>query len=221
MVFISMAWGAGISLLPKPKAWPIRITVAATAQQATDAPMSWPNCCLAGVAPTRNPVFRSWEMSPALEAAMATMVPTVSTAARAPPSTHPAAAKMEATPSSVTRVMPEVGWEETPTMPTMRAATATKSTPKTPTPAAQTMRGTRPMFPAKIPGTKAAVRTTKAMPPTTKDPGRSRSVSKRAIVLPDESRDTPLAMAAKAPTIVGRFLSTVRMPAVATAPAPM
>ncbi len=40
-------------------------------------------------------------MSPALEAATATIVPTVSTAARAPGSVQPAAAKTEATPSSV------------------------------------------------------------------------------------------------------------------------
>ena len=50
------------------------MTVAATAQQAQAAPMSWPSCWRAGVAPTRKPVLRSWEMSPALEAATATMV---------------------------------------------------------------------------------------------------------------------------------------------------
>ena len=68
---------------------------------------------------------------------MATIVPTVSTAARDIGSVQPATAKTEATPSSVTSVIPEVGCDETPTMPTMRAATVTKRTPKRPTPAAQ------------------------------------------------------------------------------------
>ena len=35
------------------------VTVAATAQQANEAPISWPSCCRAGVAPTSQPVFRS------------------------------------------------------------------------------------------------------------------------------------------------------------------
>src|SRR5262245_38650662 len=103
-------------------------------------------------------------MSPALDAAMATMVPTVSTAARAPGSVQPAAAKTDATPSSVTSVMPEVGCDDTPTMPTMRAATVTNSTPKTPTPAAQTARGRGAMSPANTPGTNPAINTTAAMP---------------------------------------------------------
>ena len=175
IVFISVAWGAGISFVPKPYV-PSSRTVAATAQHAKAAPMSWPSCWRAGVAPTSQPVFRSCEMSPALDAAIATMVPTVRTAARAPVSVQPAAAKTEATPSSVTSVMPDVGCDETPTIPTMRAATATKRTPKTPTPAAQTARGSGPMPPAKTPGTRAATRTTATMPPTTKPPGRSRSV---------------------------------------------
>ena len=49
-------------------------------------------------------------------------MPTVSTPARALASTQPAAAKIEAVPRSVTSAIPEVGCEDTPTMPTMRAA---------------------------------------------------------------------------------------------------
>ena len=71
-------------------------------------------------------------MSPALLAAIATIVPTVSTPARAPASTQPAAAKIDAVPSSVTSAIPEVGCDDTPTMPTIRAATATNSTPNNP-----------------------------------------------------------------------------------------
>src|SRR5205085_4093991 len=107
---------------------------------------------------------------PALDAAMATIVPTVRTAARAFASVQPAAAKTVATPRSVTSAMPDVGCEETPTMPTMRAATATKRTPKIPTPAAQTARGSGPMPPAKTPGTSAQTATTDATATATKEP---------------------------------------------------
>src|SRR5258707_6624131 len=80
-VFISVACGAGSSGDPKVKARPSRSTVPAMAQQAQAAPRNWPNCCFAGVAPTRKPVFKSCEMSPAFEAAMQTTVPTVRMAA--------------------------------------------------------------------------------------------------------------------------------------------
>ena len=53
IVFIRVAWGAGISFEPKVYAVPRRMIVAATAQQANDAPINWPNCWRAGVAPTR------------------------------------------------------------------------------------------------------------------------------------------------------------------------
>src|SRR5712692_8184659 len=115
-------------------------------------------------------------MSPALDAATATMVPTVRTAARAAGSVQPAAANTEATPRSVTSVMPEVGCEETPTIPTMRAATVTNRIPKRATPAAQTALGKGPIPPARIPGTRAVAATTNRTAPTTKLPGRSRSV---------------------------------------------
>src|SRR3954465_3231859 len=213
MVFISVAWGAGSSRAPNVQALPNSSTVAATAQQAKAAPRSCPSCCFPGVAPTRYPVLRSCEMSPALDAAMATTVPTVNTAAFAPVAVQPISANTVATPSSVTSVMPEVGCDETPTSPTMRAATATKSTPNTATPSAQTARGQKVMSPAKTPGMRQTSGTS-AMAPKTKLPGRSRSV-----LTPELFR--PRATAVKAPTMVGRPRSTVRIPATATAPAPM
>lgn len=170
-------------------------------------------------------------MSPAFEAAMATMVPTVRTAARAPPSIQPAAANAEATPSRVTRAMPEVGCDDTPTMPTMRAATATKSTPKIATPEAQTARWVRSMPPAKTPGTSHETVTTSAIPPKTKPPGRSRSVSGTPAADPVPLTAlaalaaafffSPRATAVNEAIMVGKLRTTVRMPAVATAPAPM
>ena len=145
---------------------------------------------------------------------MATTVPAVSTAALASGPVQPKTAKTVATPSSVISVMPEVGCEETPTMPTIRAATATNSTPKIATPIAQTARGRRPIDPAKMPGTAKQASGTNAMAPKTKAGGRSRSLS-----TPEER--SPRATAAKAPAMAGRPRNTVSSPATATAPAPM
>ena len=111
-------------------------------------------------------------MSPALMAAIATIVPTVSTRGARPGPIQPAAANTEAMPSRVTSVIPEVGCDETPTIPTMRAATVTNSTPKTPTPAAQTARWQRRDPPPKTPGTSAATSTTAATPPKTNAAGQ-------------------------------------------------
>ena len=44
IVFISVACGAGISFEPNSYALPSSITVAATAQHAKAAPISWPSC---------------------------------------------------------------------------------------------------------------------------------------------------------------------------------
>ena len=50
-----------------------------TAEVST--PTSSPICCRLGVAPSKKPVLRSCEVSPAMDAAMATTHPTVSAAA--------------------------------------------------------------------------------------------------------------------------------------------
>jgi hypothetical protein len=42
----------------------------------TSAPMTMAICWLRGVAPTRKPVFRSWDVVPPLDEAMQTMAPT-------------------------------------------------------------------------------------------------------------------------------------------------
>ena len=164
-------------------------------------------------------------MSPALEAATATMVPTVSTAARAPTSVQPKAAKTLAVPRRVTSVIPEVGCDDTPMMPTMRAATETNSTPKIPTPRPQIARWSVPSSLPKTCGTSPETRTTTSTPPRTKMPGRSRSRSGES---PASSADpglrlprSPRVTASTERVIAGRLRSTVRMPATATAPAPM
>src|SRR5437762_1588653 len=111
-VFISVACGAGSSGEPNVNALPSSNTVPAIAQHANAAPMNCPNCWRAGVAPTRNPVFKSCEMSPAFDAATQTTVPTVRIAARADGSCQPHSTKMTETPSSVTSVIAEVGFDE-------------------------------------------------------------------------------------------------------------
>src|SRR5437763_6844742 len=127
-VFINVACGAGSSGDPNVKAWPRRSTVPAMAQQAHAAPRNCPNYCFAGVAPTRKPVFRSCEMSPAFDAAIQTTVPPGRIAQRADGSVQPHSTKTMEAPSSVTSVIAEVGFEETPISPTMRDDTTTKQT---------------------------------------------------------------------------------------------
>ena len=150
-------------------------------------------------------------------------MPTVSTAARAPGSVQPAAANTEAMPSSVTSVMPEVGCDETPTMPTIRAATATNRMPNTPTPAAQHRPLQRAMSPANTPGTSAGDEHHDRDAAEHEAAGQ---VAVGALAGPASARAAPRprrprATARKAPAMVGSPRSTVRMPAVATAPAPM
>ena len=80
IVFISVACGAGMLARAE------RVGAAEQQHRRGDrparerAPISWPSCWRAGVAPTSQPVLRSCEMSPAFDAATATIVPTVSTA---------------------------------------------------------------------------------------------------------------------------------------------
>ena len=97
-------------------------------------------------------------------------------AARAEASVQPQATKTPATPSRVTRVIPEVGLEETPMRPTMREETTTKARPNTATPSAATSRGSAAMSPASRPGTAKSTITTAAGTASTTQPGRSRSV---------------------------------------------
>src|SRR3954454_11536076 len=222
-VFISVACGAGNSGEPNVNARPRRSTVPAMAQQAHAAPRNWPNCCFAGVAPTRNPVFKSCEMSPAFDAAMQTTVPTVRMAARADGSVQPHSTNTTDAPSSVTSVIAEVGFEETPISPTMRDDTTTKQTPKIATPSAATSRGPEAMLPASSPGTPTSVMTTASGTTSTIHDGTSRSVrgafSPSVIATPLRRR--PRMPAANELAIVGSALITATIPAAATAPAPM
>ena len=159
-------------------------------------------------------------MSPAIDAATATTVPTVSAAALPKSSVQPSRAKSIEVPKSATIVIPDVGLEVTPTMPTMRDDTVTKRNAKA---AMQT--APIPLIQNGPPSPMACGRIamsamTMAAAPKTKDIGRSRSVRSFP------SAGTPRRMISFTPIlsefhIVGIDLMTVRIPANATAPAPM
>ena len=220
-VFMSVACGAARSSEPSPYALCSANTVAAMPQHAKAAPRNCPICCFAGVAPTSCPVFRSCEMSPALDAAMQTTVPTVRIAARAEGSVQPQATNTTDTPSSVTSAMPEVGLDETPMRPTMRDETTTNASPKIATPQAATKRGPALMPPASRPGMANSAITTRAGPASTIQPGTSRSVRGTACSVPPLPLRSPAMTAARERYMVGIERATVTMPASATAPAPM
>src|SRR6185503_12160312 len=154
--------------------------------------------------------------------AMQTTVPTVRIAARAEGSRQPQSTNTTDTPRSVTRVMPEVGFEETPISPTILEETTTNSTPKIPTPRAATRRGRKLISPASRPGTATSVATTATGTTSTTHPGTSRSVRgvSGAASAPG-APPTPRTTATRELHIVGRERTTVTMPAAATAPAPM
>ncbi len=106
------------------------------------APISCPNCWRAGVAPTRIAGLQILRDVSRLRCRHRDDGADGEHRRPARPvSVQPAAANTEAMPSRVTSVMPEVGCDDTPTMPTMRAATVTNSMPKIPEPAAQMARG--------------------------------------------------------------------------------
>src|ERR1700679_1936939 len=90
-------------------------------------------CCFLVVAPVMEPVFKSWLVSPALEAAMQTTPPMVMARAPKAGAVQPLTRKMAAVAIRVAMVMPETGEAEEPTMPTIRAETVTKRNPKTTT----------------------------------------------------------------------------------------
>ena len=77
------------------------------------------------------PVFRSWDVSPAIEAAMATTVPTINAVALPAMSVQPKARNTRLVPRSAAIVIPDVGFDVTPTSPTMRELTVTKKNAKT------------------------------------------------------------------------------------------
>ena len=102
----------------------------ATAPADVITPASSPICCRRGVAPRMKPVLRSCDVSPAMDAATQTTVPTMRTVALPARSVQPARKNTRLTPSSVAMAIPDVGLEVTPTRPTIRELTVTKKNAK-------------------------------------------------------------------------------------------
>ena len=114
-------------------------------------------------------------------------------------------------------VMPEIGFDDVPMIPTMREDTVTKKNPNTTT--------SRPISsepgngPCGKPGRMVIRRARTTDPTTTKPIGRSRSVRTGLTAARPPPND--LSDSLNAETIVGRVLIRVMTPAHATAPAPM
>src|SRR5204862_2252856 len=93
------------------------------------APMRMEICCAFGVAPTRNPVFRSCEVVPPFDAAMQTMPPMESAVTKKGGPVQPTTRKTKQVRSNVATVMPEIGLEDDPISPVSREETVTNRKP--------------------------------------------------------------------------------------------
>src|SRR5258708_8905308 len=111
-----------------PRFIPISVQPIATTETAT--PITSANCCFAGVAPTRNPVFRSCDVLPALAEAMHTTPPIlIASAAKAEP-VQPMTRNMAQDAIRVAIALPEIGFYDVPINPVLLEATVTKRKPK-------------------------------------------------------------------------------------------
>src|SRR5207249_2492671 len=107
------------------------------------APTRIDTCCFQGVAPTRNPVFRSCEVVPPLEEAMQT-TPAIDRAIRRySEPTQPRSTKIRQVSRSVAIVMPEIGFDDEPITPVIRELTVTNKNPKRTTSTPPTIRPKR------------------------------------------------------------------------------
>src|SRR6516164_7788393 len=93
------------------------------------APTKMATCCFQGVAPTKKPVFKSWDVVPPFEDAMQTTPAIERAVRRYSGPTQPKTTKMRQTSSSVAMVIPEIGFEEEPITPVMRELTVTNKKP--------------------------------------------------------------------------------------------
>ncbi len=153
-----------------------------------------------------------------MDAAMQTAVPTISAVALPAMSVQPNRKNTKLVPSNVAIVIPDVGFDVTPTRPTIRELTVTKknanramridATPRT---------VTESRYPS-TPGVRVRSRSTAASTTPTVRNERSRSVRSRAESSPAESCPRPMRNDS---IIVGIDLISVMIPPVATAPAPM
>src|SRR5277367_5332181 len=93
------------------------------------APTRIASCCDLGVAPTRKPVLRSWEVVPPFDAAMQTIPAIESAASRYSGPTQSFRTKIRHVKSKVATVIPEIGFDDEPISPVSRELTVTKRNP--------------------------------------------------------------------------------------------
>jgi hypothetical protein len=177
-------------------------------------PTRSPICWRRGVAPTRNPVFKSCEVAPAFAAATQTMAPTMSAIGRYAEPLQPTARKMSEVSSSVAIVIPEIGFDEEPIWPQMRELTVAKKNPKI------TMR--TPASQLTLSWGIAAMKIAMMMTPTrVNEIGRSRSVRGTTTCRSPAAPPNPFMAAPKVLTMVGIARARLMKPPAATAPTPM
>ena len=177
-------------------------------------PMISPYCCRRGVAPTRNPVLRSCDVSLAMQMAMHTTAPTEMAATMPAVPVHPKPRKIRLVARSVPMVIPEAGFDVLPTSPTMLELTVTKKKLKiTMSIAPTTLTGICGRSHASTPSPRA--------PAITYLTGRSNAVRLTAPLLPAPARATSFMPEPNDRTMVGMALMSVTSPPNATAPAPM
>src|SRR6185312_13194675 len=83
-----------------------------------------------GVAPTRNPVFRSCDVLPAFAEAMQTTPPIVMARAEYAVAVQPITRNMAQVAMRVAMAIPEIGFDELPIRPVIREETVTNRNPK-------------------------------------------------------------------------------------------
>ena len=86
-------------------------------------------CWYFGVAPTRNPVFKSCDVVPPFEAAIQTMPPIESAVTKYGGAVQPMIRNTKQVKSSVATVIPEIGFDDEPTSPVSRDDTVTNRNP--------------------------------------------------------------------------------------------
>jgi len=137
------------------------------------APTMMASCCRRGVAPTRNPVFRSWLVAPALPAATAITAAMEIAPTRWSTPVQPITRKIAVVPMSAAMVIPEIGLALEPISPVIREETTTKKNPNS------TMR----IAPSRLTescGSRVSARASAIAPTTVTHTGRSWSVRSRA-----------------------------------------
>src|ERR1051326_9351375 len=96
----------------------------------TSAPTRIATCWYFGVEPTRNPVFKSCDLVPPLEAAIQTMPPIESAVTKYGGAVQPIIKNTRHVSSNVATVIPEIGFDDEPTSPVSRDETVTNRKPR-------------------------------------------------------------------------------------------